>query len=682
MSININRQAQSLIEIMLALALAAVLLPAIFAGLANSWEGQAQQRQREYAVGLVREAQEAARGVRDGGWLNLPSNGMYHPVINSGQWALVAGSEVVEGYTRSITVADVYRDLNGNIVTTGGTLDRSTKKITSAVSWSLPKPGSVESVTYLSRYKDNLAYLQTTKPEFDTGVLTKITTTTSFGGEFELSANNKAKWCDPHLSSSTIDLPGKPNAVYAVPGEVYVASGEVADSNQVSFAHVLVGNTDPPTFALNGIVKGYKTQDVFGESGWGYIATSDNGKEVVIVNLNSFDDPVNKIFHQEGYFNTPSSNVDGQTITVVGSRGYMTAGNYLYVFNLSSKSGSRAQIGNRIQFANSGDYAGEVNVRQVGSSIYAYVAIQGSTPEELKIINVTNNSQSSQWRVVGSINIEPNNCSSLESGKAVYVKPNGDRAYISSVNDTTFKEFFSIDTSNKSAPSLIGGFASNPPCTNGGGYEAGGMDPEQSVVVASAENRVVLVGVDRASDGVDAAEYQVLDLSNEANPTMCGGFQYNAGIYGVAGVTEPDSDTFAYIITGDTSNELKVVQGGPDGYYFDSGIYESSVFDVGYETVFNRLSATFNEPNNTQVRFQVAIADGVAGSCNGASYSFVGPDGTAGTYFENVNNTLPFSDDSAGYENPGRCIKYRAYLSTSDYNATPQVRDVTVNYSP
>lgn len=672
---------QSLIELLIVMALASIILPAVMTGFLSSREGKSQQQQREKAVGLLREAEEATRYVRNKGWSSFVANGTYHPIIESNQWTLVTGSESLSGLTRQIVVSDVYRDTSGTVVTSGGTLDPSSKKVVITVSWTAPSTSSVQSTMYFTRYQDNASYVQTTQTDFNSGTKTNVQVTNTSGGEITLSNNTKGKWCEPQLAPVSIDLPGVPNAVTAIEGHVYVATGQTATAGQDSFAHVLVGNTDPPTFTLHGKIKGYKTNAVFGESGWGYIATTDDSKEVVIINLNQFDDAPNKIYHQEGTFNATGS-TDGDRLFVLNNRGYITAGQYLYVFDLSSKSGSRPIIGTRISFANSGDTAGGLYVQTVGSSTYAYVGILGSTPEELKIINVTNHNISSQWRVVGSINIEPNGCSALESGKSVFVKPDGSRAYISSVNDTTFKEFFIINTSNKSSPSLVGGFATNPPCTNGGGYEANGMNPEQSSVVSILENRAILVGTDATGDAVNAEEYQVLDLSSESAPTKCGAMQFDQGIYGVAAVKESDGDAYAYLITGDASSELKVVQGGPDGIYVDSGTYESQTFGPGHITAFNRLSTGASTPANTTLTYQIAIADQIAGSCSGVTFSYVGPDGTSGTYYPYTGGTIHLNDDGSGYENPGWCFRYKAYFSTTNYNSSPIINDITVNYSP
>jgi hypothetical protein len=57
-------------------------------------------------------------------------------------------------YTRYFYVNDVGRDANGNIQSSGGTNDPSTKKVTVVYGWA---GGSTSSFsTYLTRFKDNV----------------------------------------------------------------------------------------------------------------------------------------------------------------------------------------------------------------------------------------------------------------------------------------------------------------------------------------------------------------------------------------------------------------------------------------------------------------------------------------------------------------------------------------------
>lgn len=675
-----SRAGQMLIELLLVIALLMVVLPALLGGFVASREGRVNDQKRFNATLLLREAKTAMLAVREASWNAVSTNGVYHPTITSGVWGLASGPDTVDGFTRSITIADVQRSSSGNIVVSGGTVDPSTKELTLQISWDGGQH-EVSSTMYVTRFLDNAGYEQTSQADFTTGTFTSTTATATGGGQVQLSANVKGKWCSPNLSGATVDLPASPNAIWAEQGHIYTASGHNATSTEISYEHTTVSNTDPPVGTLQGIFKGYKTYDVWADSNYAYLATSDNGKEMVIVNNNQFSNQAQKIFAESGYFNA-SGRSDGNSVFVLGDRAYLAAGNYLYVVDISSKTGSRPEVGTRIQFANSGDYAGKIYAIEQGGSRYVYVSVIGSTPDELKILNVTNPNVSSQWKMVGGINIEPNGCSSLESGKSVFVNPAGTRAYVSSVNDNNFKEFFTIDTSNKAAPSMVGGFATNPPCTNGGGYEAGGMDPSQSTVVNASQNRAILVGNDATGDAINSQEYQVLDMTDEAHPIKCGGLDFNQGINGVAAVSETDGDVFAYIITGDSATDVKIIAGGPDGTYPDQGTFESSTFDAGSNAVFNAYTATFSTPAGTSLKWQVAIRPAIAGSCNGVTYSYVGPDGTSSSYFTNPTGQLPMSSDGVGFENPGQCLRYKVTFSTTNSNVTPTLDSMFFNYSP
>ena len=135
---------------------------------------------------------------------------------------------------------------------------------------------------------------------------------------------------------------------------------------------------------------------------------------------------------------------------------------------------------------------------------------------------------------------------------------------------------------------------------------------------------------------------------------------------------ETDGDAYAYVITGDNPREIKVIQGGPDGPFLESGTYESSVIDIGSSVTLNRFDVTADVPPDTTAQYQIAAADAVSGSCTGANYVFVGPDKTPGTFFA-TSSAIPLDNDGAGYENPAQCLKYRAYLTTSNYYVSPTI---------
>ena len=59
----------------------------------------------------------------------------------------------------------------------------------------------------------------------------------------------------------------------------------------------------------------------------------------------------------------------------------------------------------------------------------------------------------------------------------------------------------------------------------------------------------------------------------------------------------------------------------------------------------------------------------------------MGADGLVSSYFSKEGGLIPFDNDGTAYENPGRCARYRAYLSTTDITESPVVYEVSLNYS-
>jgi uncharacterized repeat protein (TIGR01451 family) len=90
---------------------------------------------------------------------------------------------------------------------------------------------------------------------------------------------------------------------------------------------------------------------------------------------------------------------------------------------------------------------------------------------------------------------------------------------------------------------------------------------------------------------------------------------------------------------------------------------------TGFTTTWSTLSWTASVPASTTLRFQAAAANSAIGPFN-----FVGPDGTAATFFTTSGASLSQFDGN-------RYLKYRAYLATTDATMTPTLNDVTVCYT-
>jgi hypothetical protein len=211
-----------------------------------------------------------------------------------------------------------------------------------------------------------------------------------------------------------------------------------------------------------------------------------------------------------------------------------------------------------------------------------------------------------------------------------------------------------------------------------GSYDTSGMDPRGLALTTG--NRVILVG----SGG---EEYQVVNIASEATPVRCGGMHTTTAINGVSTFLESNGNAFSYIITQDASSELKIIIGGPGGQYATTGTFISKPIDAGYSVAFNRFSASASEPTQTTLKLQIAISNPANGNCDTANYTFIGPDPnnpTASFYtpsFEFINGSIPLNGPGT-YTNPGRCFKYKLFMTTSDITTSPVFNDITVNYSP
>lgn len=643
----IFRKGQSIVELLVAFGLAAILLPALLTGLVTSREGKAQQLQRQQANAYVKEAMEVARSVREKGWTTFAVNGTYHPEVSGSSWILAPGAETIDGFTRRVVIIDTQRDSSGVIVSTGGTVDPSTKLVNITVSWTLPYASSMSANYYMTRYLDNLAYTQTSTADFNLGTNTSTTVVNTNGGAIELGSGGQGNWCDPNLNISALDLPksGAANAITAIEGRAFAGTGDNASG--VSFANVSITNANPPVAAVSGTFDGYKTNDIFGETNYAYLATDSNSKEIVIVDLTT--NPYSEV----GYVNLPR-NSDATGIFVSGSVGYAVSGNKLYSFDLSSKSGSRSLLDSDGVSVSLFGITGELYV----VSDYVYVTIGSYAFRELVIVDATN---PSSLNVVGWADVNG------EAGQEVYVNETGTRAYLATGYSSSLAEFFIVDVSTKTG--------SRPIISS---YDTNGMNPKGVTVVTG--NKAIVVGT-------DGEEYQVINIANETNLSRCGGLEIASGIREVSSVLEADGDAYSYIVTGDASGEFQIIAGGAGGTYSSSGNFESSTFDPGYQTAFNRFLANVIQPVNTNLLLQVASAAQVSGSCNGVNFSFAGPDKTGNTYFTSSDSativgSIPFDSDGLNYENPARCFRYKVFLSTSDSSSTPVFNDITINYSP
>lgn len=141
--------AAAILSLVLASGIGAFLL-SVRASLENGAEMQ--------SAFLADEGLEAVRVLRDSGWggniASHASGSVLYLAFETGAWHATSTNLYVDNtFERRVTFSDVYRDGNQDIVTSGGTLDDNTKKVTVSVSW-LASGGTT--TRSLSMYLTNL----------------------------------------------------------------------------------------------------------------------------------------------------------------------------------------------------------------------------------------------------------------------------------------------------------------------------------------------------------------------------------------------------------------------------------------------------------------------------------------------------------------------------------------------
>lgn len=591
---------QMIVELLVAFGLASILLPAIMVGFVSGSSGKVQQQQRLKAVGYLEEGSEAVRSVREADWNNISTNGTYHPVVSGNAWTLSGGAETFGDFTRKIDIEDAVP------------IDPSKKQITVTVSWNNILPANVTSVFILTRWKNISSPLTTSGTLLNQG---------------------SGDWCTPTLNITALDLPknGVANAVSAIQGQIAAGTGDNASG--VSYANVTV--SDPaaptnPTAVISGTFDGYKTNEVFTEQNYAYLATDTSSKDVVIIDLTHKD--ANNKYSEAGYVDILfAGNVNAASVATSGSVGYVVGGTHLYSFDLTSKSGQRSLddpdgvtfVGNASRmviwgqraYITTSDLSGQLVIADIGN------------PADLKIKTT-----------VGL---------PAAGGAAVYVNKEGTRAYVATHESASQRELFIVNT-DETSPQF--GTVINS-------YDTNGMNPKGVVVVNIP--RVIVVGTGEE-------EYQVIDITDEnANPLpRCGGLQVDTGVNGVATVFTVAQRAYSYIITGDATSELKIIEGGPGGGGTGGGlIVESPIIDAGHTATFNRIDITNLTPAGITATYQVAVST----DCLTFSYT--------GNYTVN-GGPIPLSI------NPGRCFRYKVTFSGGSGVSTIASTTVSVNYSP
>jgi hypothetical protein len=197
--------------------------------------------------------------------------------------------------------------------------------------------------------------------------------------------------------------------------------------------------------------------------------------------------------------------------------------------------------------------------------------------------------------------------------------------------------------------------------------------PFQSAALAPGEHQVQQFILSGEQAGSITIQAERADTGAPVNATVTVTGTAIDGQHQTGWATETWSDWSGGI---NTANASGVVTGtsislAPQGGPFSTtsvGIVESATIDLGGAGASAQALHWVGVVNSQSIRFQVAASD------TGNDWMYVGPDDGVSSYFTE-GGTLPESVQGKRY------IRYKAYLETTDENASPRIDAVSLTYS-
>lgn len=382
---------QSLVEVLLAVAIFALLMGAVIASFNDIFVSEYLTGHRTEALRMAEEGLEASRAIRDRDFQELVA-GSYGVVLSGNQWAFFGANDTRGIFTRTVEISEP---------------DAETRYVTSTVSWS--DGGVARSVS-----------LRSTITDWQAGG----------GGGGPVSYD----WTNPSVAV-TYNLAGNADALSAA------ASGTIgyigrASSGDPEFVIIDASSSTNPTILgslqLNGDVYGIAITH-----NYAYLATTANNQELVVVNISNPASPgIATSFNLAG-------NGDGRRVAIKGTRLYLTRfdqGNnpQFHVFDITNPA-SPTSLGS----ADFGANLYEVALSQVGTD-FAFIATANNS-QELIAVNVTN---PVSMGVGDSLNLGGNS-------DAYAVAVSGTIAYLGTQNRGGTDEFYVVNISTPTSLTTI-----------------------------------------------------------------------------------------------------------------------------------------------------------------------------------------------------------------------------------
>lgn len=341
-----RRKSFTILEIIIAIGLFAITVGGTAGLIAQTFSINRLGEEESFGNFLAIEGLEAARTIARRDYFNLV-NGNYGLTTANDIWEFAGSSQTFSKFTRQVVVSNVFRDVSGNIVSSGGTLDLFTKRVESLVTWNFA-PGRNNEVslkTYFTFWDESICEWEGTED------LNQV-------GEVDLPGN---------ITATDIEVEEEGEAGY-----VTGSSGNTGRFFTLNLANPL----NPTVVGQLNLTKAANGVSVSGS--FAYLATVDTEKELIVVDVSDLTDPTEVA--------TSSSPVGtGLSIAATEDFVYLGVGNNsgpeFYIYNVSNPTVpvGTFEVGKGVSA-----------ISMAGNRAYLAVTDSGQGEPNLLILNVGN----------------------------------------------------------------------------------------------------------------------------------------------------------------------------------------------------------------------------------------------------------------------------------------------------
>ncbi len=148
----------SLVEVVIAASIISIATVTLFASFGLIQSFALRNTNSIKAALLLEQGAEELRLMRDASWTTyispISSGTTYRFATSTATWTATTTVLLIDNkFDRSFVLSDVYRDSNYSVVSSGGTLDTGSKKITISVAW---REGNATTTKTLETYLFNV----------------------------------------------------------------------------------------------------------------------------------------------------------------------------------------------------------------------------------------------------------------------------------------------------------------------------------------------------------------------------------------------------------------------------------------------------------------------------------------------------------------------------------------------